>query len=120
MDVPVVAVSRVVLGFVQHALGGVVEIAVKLQQVALAGGNGAEECAGLAAAGDLLDEGFAVVLVGSFKHAVEVGGDGGIVEELRQQRHGSGDLIRVLKSRSKSRLKRFSPSLVTSSFITPS
>ena len=97
MDVPVVAVGGVVLGLVEHPLGGVVEVAVELQQVALAGGNGAEEGAGLASAGDLLDEGLGVVLVDLFEHTVEVGGDSGTVEELRQQRHGASDVIRRLE-----------------------
>ena len=120
VDVPVVAVGGVVLGLVEDAFGGVVEVAVEFQQVALAGGDGAVEGVDLAATGGLFDEGFAALLVGSFEYAVEIGGDGATIEEFGQADHGSGKVARRCEIAFEVEVESGSPSLVTRSCITSS
>jgi hypothetical protein len=97
VDVAVVAIGGVIFGFVEHAFGGVIEVAVELEEVTLSSGDGAEEGTGLASPCDFLDERLGVGLIDFFEHAVEVGGDGGVVEKLWQQGHRSGDFFPCLE-----------------------
>src|SRR5262245_26046997 len=97
MDIAVIAVGGVVFRLVENAFGGIIEVAVKLQQIALAGRDGAEERVSATATRDLLDKGPALVLIHFFEYSVEVGRDGAVVEELGQQRDSSGDAVRRLE-----------------------
>ena len=84
MNVTVVAIRGIIFSFIQDSFVGVVEVAVELHKIALAGRNGAEKGADLASPRDLLDKSLRIVFVNFFEHAVKVGGDGRAVKEFWQ------------------------------------
>ena len=97
MDIPVVAVGGVVFRPVEDTFGCVIEVAVEFQEIALAGRDGAEECVGAATPSDLLNERFRRILIHFLQHTIEVGRDGGVVEERGQESYGTRDFVRRLE-----------------------
>src|SRR3546814_18906647 len=84
MDVPVVTIGGVVFAAIEDSLGGVVQIAVQLEQVTVASRDCPIESvdgAGRSATGGLLNAGLTALFIGTLQSAVEVRRDGAIIEE---------------------------------------
>src|SRR3546814_2760104 len=97
MDVPVVTIGGVVFAAIEDSLGGVVQIAVQLEQVTVASRDcpiESVDSAGRSATGGLLHEDLTALFIGHLQYAVEVRRDGAIIEEIRQSQDGPSEVAR--------------------------